>query len=72
MLLNFANYFQIEAAAKGNVPFLLNLDLIMANEGIRRQEIKQQAEALSQTRSFENSVDTAYKQLSARAGQTEE
>lgn len=34
MQINFLAYFQIEAAAKGNVAFLLNLDLLIANESI--------------------------------------
>lgn len=71
MQINFLQYFQVHAAAKGNVPYLLSLDLLLANEGIRRQseaEVKREEERI---RSFESSVETAYKQLtSGNAGQS--
>lgn len=56
MQLNFLGYFQTEAAAKGNVPFLLNLDLLLANEGIRRQETQEQVRVSEQSRSVENAA----------------
>jgi hypothetical protein len=62
MLLNLANYFQIEAAAKGNVQFLLNLDFLLANEGIRRQEVTEQSQSEQSRKAFAESVETAFHQ----------
>jgi hypothetical protein len=59
MLLNLMEYFQIEAAAKGNVPFLLNLDLLRANEDIRRQETAELEKQGESRRLFEASVEQA-------------
>lgn len=70
MQLNFLQYFQLEAAAKKNISYLLCLDLLVANENICRQEWQQSEPSRMQKLEFETAVETAYrKQKSGKRNQ---
>jgi len=69
--VNFLQYFQIQAAAKQNIPFLLSLDLLLANARIDRQESTDRKRAEERSRQFESSVECAHAELtSGSAGQS--
>ena len=65
MVINFFQYFQIEAAAKGNVSYLLALDLLLVNESIRRQESAEGSRAVKQSLEVGTAVQPAQKQLAS-------
>jgi len=65
MQINFRQYFQIEAAAKGNLSFLLDLDLLMANRNIDRQVQAEEKQAAERIRTFEHAVETTHRQLAS-------
>jgi len=65
MEINFLNHFQIEAAAKQNIPFLLSLDLLLANARIDRQEWAEQRREAERTRQFESAVENAHRALAS-------
>ena len=72
MVINFLNYFQIEAGAKGNVSFLLGLDLLLANEAINRQHKTEQELAVDKIRSFEKTVEHALHEQTSDSGERNE
>jgi hypothetical protein len=59
MECNFLSYFQLEASAKGNIPYLLSLDLLLVNARIDRQYRAEQERAEANRHDFERSVETA-------------
>jgi hypothetical protein len=58
--INFLYEFEIRAAAKGDVRFLLGLDVLRSNVRIERQAWAEEKRALDRNRAFESSVEQAF------------